>query len=257
MANFISDFMNGLSTPIFGIPFFWFILILCGIIFLVWRFSKKEKPKEFKRTSMYALVKENYDGLFKNFSVYANLPYMLHMSRHGIVKAYMIIHWNRNMSYIDNLKANENINKTPELQKNLDNENTQKLYALKIVNSGLWNKLMFSMGFGYGIKKSWCYHLIPEQELTIKHDEVSLNPYLEPQPYYDTFIYSVIAKDYTDNISFRANREQELEELSNIVPKQTYLELEQSKKVEQLDILSESLKQSDKDRVEQIRKAKI
>jgi hypothetical protein len=245
MADIIGDLLNNQ----------WFILLILVIIIFVviitWLLKRKPKGNELKRISMYKSVKDHLDVLFQSFAVNVNIPFYLHLDKKGTVKKYLLLHWNRNLSFQQNLEANENINKSPEIQKNLDTTDTIKMYALKILNKGLLNKIIGYLGYAHK------YHIVNENNLSIKHNEIRLNPYLEPQPYYDVFIYSEVAKDYIDNISFRINREMELEELSNIVPKQTYLELEQSKRIEQLDVLNETLRDTQKDRIDQIRKAKV
>jgi uncharacterized protein involved in exopolysaccharide biosynthesis len=71
---------------------------------------------------------------------------------------------------------------------------------------------------------------------------------------FDVLIYSQLARSYIEDISYKVNREQELEEIANHVPKQSYLEIQMAKAKEEFDLLRSVNKERRNDEMERLKR---
>jgi len=124
------------------------------------------------------------------------------------------------------------------------------LILVKICRNNIISKFLSIMNLG--VK----YLIIDDEYLTQTSTEIQIIPNVQAKPYYHNVItYSKVGRAIVEDTSFRASRQAELEELINFIPKQTYLEVQQSKQMEELSMIQKIAKEKRKEQIEEIKKA--
>jgi len=263
MADIIADSINEMFKPnIAGIPV---IVILIGIFIIIWFFLPKKKAEEgFKRKSLYKEMKRNTDKLFEISEENLGFGRTLRLGPNSIGLILKMINFN----------WYEDIDKTsitrPDILKQIDQNKEDKdfmrkvkdtiegkenirmnkaFYGFKVVRKGLYNKILAY--FGSGIK----YYFIDKDLVTFNPFDIVVNPTAQYTNFINIIIFSGAGMQIVNDIAFKIYSETLLDELINVVPKQTMLEIQQAKGKLQLDMLESINAEKRKEQLEQIKKA--
>jgi hypothetical protein len=224
MANFISDFMNGLSTPIFGIPFFWFIAIFVGIIFLIMKF--KGKPKEFKKLT---IEEEQRNKWRYRFDVL------------GTEEVRKSIKWGYEDKGLIGRSLTRYWRELPEskLKEKFIDKETNLLEA-KIITFEVYRSRIKSLSYIKRFFKLNPFYYVVNDSFLIENDkEIIISPTVSGDKLSCFIVFSRQARGLITDDTFRLTKEQELTELINWLPLQSYLSVQHAQSSEGLDHLAE------------------
>jgi hypothetical protein len=202
-----------MNTQFLGIPVIFIIAIFIALLVFVWK--HKPKQKEFKKKELEKEVKKDNELEYNTLGF--NLPkkYLCYgYNRIGWVLSYLPYNQLPKMVLKRKFRSKLMI-ASEEAEKNIPKE---RIIGLKVCKP---NKLYRALAkFNIGIK----YYLVDERYLTQTPQEIIINPSASHSIYLNVVIFSTKAKDIIENIAYRISRTEELEELINFLPKQTYLE---------------------------------
>lgn len=253
-GNIFNEIMN---VQIGGIPV---IFIIAGLVFLFLFLLKiqRNKKDKYKAVNTSKEIQKDLDELFKLShektglwlkSGTVNLGYILEAVRMVLPEAKL---------KSKNIKANDP-NSLEAVKKEIENKKAKgiKFYAFKLAGCNLikrqFQKAMNKIGINLGLK----YIVIEEELLTISDYNIIVNPYCLPSYYFNTWIYTNASMDFIDNIAIKLKHQLLIDSLVNTVPKQTYLEIKQSKDMEQLNAISKIKKDRQKEMLEEISKGNV
>lgn len=112
--------------------------------------------------------------------------------------------------------------------------------CLRVCKNNSISKIFSSIGLG--VK----YMIVDDAMLTISDHGYVLNPMVQPSMFYNIMFFSTTARIFIEDIGFRINRQNEIQELANIIPREMFFSNELAKKVaswrEQADIEREKFR---------------
>jgi len=229
MPDPISSFLEWLNTPIlFGVPTWFFVgvglLVAIAILY-------KPKPETFKRKSTTKEIKEEFDKLFKMFGTPVNKRLDSGISSIRFVLSYISIYWDRNLSIKMNLKEGRQLRrflrKNPDMVDEKGNlkANYEEMYIFRVCPTGVIGKVLAKIGLRVN------YMLVPRNLTDISKDIIVIDPKAIPSQIFQTIIYDKSGREYIENVCYKLNRENELDEFVNQIPKQNYLEVNTASRV--------------------------
>lgn len=257
MPDYISSFWDTLNTNVFGIPFGLWLALFCVAIFFVWK--TKPKEKSFKKRNVEKETKDDFDKAFNSMAVSSNKHLSYGFNRIGIIKQYTTYnHKEMPEEEQEPLEAIAEITGEPmqeePMKKGIKRASKEeciinhKLYCFKVIKERFLylHELLYLFGFGKKL------YIIDESLVSINPFEVVINQNATHVNFLNIIIFSKYARDVVEDISFKLTRVEELEEIINFLPKQTYLEVDQSKTMEQLKGITELEKSKRKDAIEEL-----
>ena len=223
MVDVFSDLMAWLNdTAFLGMPNW---ILVGGIIFVFYViYSMKPKEQQFKRMDTAKEIKQDLDFLFKTFSTPLDkrLDSGITKVRHAF--SYIPIYWDDNFSLKENLqderqlrrflKQNPKLNEKGKLKQDFDD-----MYVLKVCGHTLPNRLLGKIGVGVS------YMIIPKGMLDMSKDVLVLDTKSVPSTMFGVTIFSKSGREFIENVVYKLNRQNELDEFVNQIPKQNYLEV--------------------------------
>jgi hypothetical protein len=227
MADYIADFF---SAKIYGIPI-WFLVIITLFIFVVIYVKKNVKPKPFKKKVLKEEVDKDFKEEFKNTGFKVNKRLLLGFTTIGFAL--------KQINAVD-------LPKLVKIKGKLiysKNEGKNIIAFSKCKPNPISRFLAL---LGIRIK----YVLVDEEYLRYDNNTVIINPSANHSTFCGVLIFSTKAKEITENIAYKINRENELEELINFIPKMSYLETNVSSKVAELREKADIEKEKYKGQVE-------
>ena len=192
------------------------------------RTTKKEK---FKRHDTAKEIREDLNFLAKTFGTVVNKRLDTGLTKSRFVLRQFPILWDINTTLRQNIKEARHLRaylKANPKKRELDKEGKptgrikkefEELYALKVCGVGIINKTLAKVNIGTH------FILIPRHLIDMSKDTLNIKPMAQPQTQFGIVIYSVSGREYIENIAYKLNRESELDELRNYIPKQNYLEV--------------------------------
>jgi len=233
-TNPISDIMSFVSRSDFIVPnFIWLGLV----VVVIWLFLTRKKEDKFKRKSTVKDIKSEFKLLFKMFGKPLNKRIDSGMTtwRHGI--SYIPFYWDRNLPLKANLNTNRQmtnfLRKYPEKEKVLSTyqrgkktikvkglkEDIVEMYIIKVSDYKLIGKSLGKLGVGLN------YIAVSKDIIAKSKDVIQIQTNLLPMVEFGVIFFEQSARDFVENIVYKLNREEELDEFRNQIPKQNYLEV--------------------------------
>jgi hypothetical protein len=197
------------------------------LIFIIWLITKAFPfQKQFKYLEMTKAVHDDLDSLYKNFSERMGKSVYLGITRVGFVLGFTNLLWNKKVKIKDNISINnvkEVAEATNEIKKNSQmnkfKEITTPMKILKICSNRFPAKQL-AMLFGFGTK----YLIVDNSLLSDSEYGLVIDSQSQPSMFYGITIFSRSARAFIENVSFRINRENELQEFANQIPKMAFFE---------------------------------
>lgn len=221
--DFIGDIMN---STFLGVPTI-FILAVIGIVFfLIYKMKGSGKPK-FKRMSLTKEIKLEFDRLYNQYNEKINKPMRAGgFMRVGYAIGFFPLFWDKRIEFKKNMEANKlykkYLKKHPELF-NKDGKLRQDVEEMVCIKTCGKNKISQFLAKTFGFKTS--YRIVPSDKYTVNEKELQIDMFMNPSYFFGVTVYSKTGKDYIENIAYKLNRQNELDEFVNQIPKQNYLEV--------------------------------
>ena len=259
----ITDIANEiLAVRVLGIPV---VFILAGLIVLfIVLYKRSKKPEDnFKAVNTTKEIKNDLDELFKLAhektglwlkSGTVNLGYIIEAVRLNLPKANIEA---KDIKAVD-IKVNDP-NSLEAVKKQIENKTTDnvKCYAFKLASCNVLKRQLQKLLNRAGVHIGLNYMIIEEALLTMSDFNIVVDPYCVPTYYFKTWIYSKAGFNFVENIAIKIKHQLLVDSLVNEVPKLTYLEIRQSKDMEQLNALAKIKSKRQKEMLEEISKGDI
>lgn len=240
-------------VPFLNIPFYYVIIIgaVIGLVYLI--ITRRPRDKEYKPLDLKKAIKQDMKNLYSKFGEGIGKPIYKDIILVGYIIGFMPLVWNRKIPIKDNLNI-QNIKEVKEAMIQIKNEpmlNPSKkqkyieeivdMKILKVCKNNILSKGIAKIS-GFGVK----YIIIESTQLKTYEDRMIINTSSQPTIFYDIFIFSKSSREFIENISFKINRENELQEIANIVPRTVFWDTTLAKWVararEQADIEREKFR---------------
>lgn len=225
------------SYSIGGVIPVWVIAILILIILIIWLvLTRMPRTKEYKAIDLKKEIKDDLDTQYKYFGSAVNKPLFNGMLQVGIVRGHMPLVWhNRRYSKIIEKKFKDGIKKIEvQINEKEAQQTKQKtiyidvpidLMALKIYQGGFLAKIKSMLGFGMK------YFIYEKNDVNMDEESIIVSSGLQRQYFFGQFIFSKAGKYTIDNTSFRIDRENQLQEIANQIPRTVFFDTELAKRV--------------------------
>ncbi len=226
-GGFVTDFMGFLGGSVWIIPNWLIIGLLVLIIIVVMRTTSKDK---FKRRDTAKEIKLDLEFLSKTFGTPVNKRLDTGLTKSRYILRQFPILWDINTTIRQNIKQSRHLRaylkSNPAKKEIIDGKETgrikkefEELYALKVCGVGIINETLAKINIGTH------FILIPNNLIDLSKDSINIKPMAQPQTQFGVVIYSSSGREYVENIAYKLNRENELDEFVNYIPKQNYLEV--------------------------------
>lgn len=254
------------QNKMFGIPILYVIVGLVFIFILLYLKFRKPPKEELKRKDIFKIVKTQCQKLFAITD--ENIGRSRTLNRGSVVIGHIMkmiqYNWYESIDKEDitkpeimqqlglNIKDKDELEKIKNQIVKSDEKKikiTKPFYAFKVCNKSILGKLKAIVGIG--IK----YYFVDKELITFNPFEVVINPLAQYVNYVDVVVFSQSGIDIINNFAFKENLENVLEELANVLPKQTFLEIKQSESKLQYDILDSIGRERRKEMIEQIKRS--
>jgi len=221
MFQEINNFLN--TGKILGIDVLPLIIGISFVIIVIWLiFTRKIKKKEFKPLDLKKQVKEDLNEEYKYFSLPINKFIYSGLSKIGFAIGYMPMMWNKKLKKFKGIK-----NLRGKKQKEIDNP--IEVYAIKVCSKNRIKK-EFAKRLGR-IGRGTRYFIIDKSMINITDEGIFFDANIQRRNFFGQFIFSTSAKNIVEDISFRINRQNELQEIANITPRVVFFDTELSKRL--------------------------
>ena len=237
MVTIFDKFGELLSIRLFGIIPVWFIFLIgvVGIVFYL-IITRKPKGKEYKAINLKREIKNDLDVNYKYFSSKVQKPIYNGMNKIGIVAGYMPLIWQKREYFKllkKKIKGKINIVKIKISEQQARRTRSKietidkitNLIALKIYSIGIINKVKAMFGFGFR------YFIFKKDDINLDGNAINISSELQRQYFFGQFIFSRASKSLIDNTSFRIDRENQLQEIANQIPRTVFFDTEMAKQV--------------------------
>jgi len=220
----IDQIMEFLTKPvIMGIPM-WAVIL--GVIAFLY-FTNKSKPEKFKRINTKKELNRKFSKAFKDYGTSVKKKLYFGMFQKGFILRSNSMYWDSNLKFLihkSKFELAKFLKKNPSYRddKGKLKKDFKKINAFQVCGKGILNRGLAWLGFG--IKT----YLIPDQYLLDTKDDIVVNPAVSPTSFFDFYIIGEAGKEIVENACFKLNRENELDEFVNQIPKQNYLEVSTS-----------------------------
>lgn len=213
MADIFADIMN---AQFLGVPTIFIIGALIFFIIIVLRL--KPKQKEFKRISLEKEIRKDMDMNYARSGIKINKPIRIG----GFVNAgYAVGFYNDTWDLNAPLRARLQWKEKVKAQVQAKAE--PKMIEMVVFKCCFNDPVRKVMGIMFGFKTY--YMTLPSQYYKVNAKEIILHPGLNKTDFFNVVVCTKSAREYVENIAFKVNRKNELDEFANTVPKQNYLEL--------------------------------
>ncbi len=227
-GGFVTNIGAFLSGSVWIIPNWLIIGIFVFALIIILRQTKQEK---FKRHDTSKEIKQDLDFLIKTFGTPVNKRLDTGLTKSRFILRQIPILWDINTTLRQNIKESRHLRaylkSNPEKQE-LDEQGKptgkikkefEELYGLKVCGVGIVNRTLATFDF------KTHFILIPKHFIDLSKDTINIKPLAQPQTQFGVVIYSMSGREYIENIAYKLNRESELDEIRNYIPKQNYLEV--------------------------------
>jgi len=221
--NPLTELIDWLNTPIiWGIPAWVFVIIF--ILILIWILRPKDKP--FQRKDTVKEIKKEFDNLFKAYSTPINKRLDVGSTKNRYIFKSIPIFWDKNISILKNLQTDRQLRRflkaNPVKKDGVTGglvKEYEELICYKVSGHGIFLRALGSVNFGIS------YILIPRELVNESKDVVVIDPTANPSYFFGTTIYNQSGREFLENLVYKFNRKNELDEFANQIPKQNYLEV--------------------------------
>jgi len=228
MPNIVNEIVQSLQRTDFILPNAVWVLIAVGFF---WLLLKSRKDDSFKRKNISVEIKKEFNLLFKMFQLPVNKRIDSGISKVRFAISYIPLYWDKTIPFRANLNSQRQIRTFLKYNKDmaeLDKDGKilpkfkpeyKEMYCFKMSGHKTVDKFLGGLGFGVS------YMLVPTDLVDITKDFLVIDPKAMPQMLYNTVIFDTSGRQYLENIAYKLNREEELSEVVNFVPKQNFLEV--------------------------------
>lgn len=257
MLSFFNDIMNVKIGPV---PV---VFIIGGMIVLFFYLYKKKGDKNtFKRLDTkkeigkYLKEYMNLNNDQQSFwlkSGPTNLGYVIESARMTWPK--------RNKDLKDKIKATTDIAKIKQAikedeEKDLPKE-FEKAYIFKVASTNpikrQLQKVLNKMRIDFMLK----YMIVEDKIITFSDFNATINAWSNSSYHFGVWVYSNQGMDQVDDIAIKLKHQLLIDEIVNTIPKQTYLEMNQSKEMEQLNAIAKIKNKRQDKMLEDISKGEV
>ena len=226
MADILTEANNWLSS---GNNIIYLMLLGAVIVIVFLVASKKSKQKEYKAIDLRKQIKLELTQLYNTFGEPVNKSLFKNGVEIGKVLGFMPLIWNEEISIKDNIQMNSKSEvKDVVMQvKGYDNKDEEKIkiaVTMKCCKVSSRNKLKKALGLGTR------FHIIKDKLLTYDGVGWIISASSQPAIFYDIIFYNVPARVFVEDVGFRINRENELNEIANSVPRVVFWDNEFAKR---------------------------
>lgn len=220
-----------------GILPLWIPVGIFVIGLIIWLIAtRKPRQKEYKPIDMKKEIKNDLDVQYKYFAEAIQRPLYSGMTKVAMVAGFIPLIWQERKYYKILKRKIKGEEKTIEIQTSESEalktsakiktvDNPIDLICLKIYYFGLLNKIKAIMGFGFK------YFIFKKEDISFDEDSVNINTDLQRQYFFGQFVFSKASKSILDNTSFKIDRENQLQEIANQIPRTVFFDTEISKQV--------------------------
>lgn len=259
MSNAVLEFINQIMNYKIGpIPVVFIIGVLVAVLYLIWKrqgkeetFDKLDTAKEIRKyLREYLSFNKDNSGYWLKSGV-TNIGYVIESAR---------ISWPKNLkTYKEKIETTTTQGKLKKAlePKPVKPEELEKAYVLKVASSNVIRRYLQKSLNKISIELGLRYLIVEEKLLTFSEVNASLDPYAVARYHFNTWIYSNKALDEVDNIAIGLKHQLVIDSLVNEVPKLTYLELKQSKDMEQLNAIAKIKNKRQEKMLEEISKGDV
>lgn len=214
----------------------WIPILIGGFGFIIYlMITRRPKAREYKPINLKQELKKDLDVQYKYFYTPVKKKIYSGLIKLGSVTGYMPFVWNNRYYYklltrriknedriIEVRTSESDASKTTAKIKVVDNP--IPLLCFKIYQGSLLGRIKAI--FGFGMK----YFLIDEKAVAMDEDSIKIDSGLERQYFFGQFIFSRAGKSIMDNTSFRIDRENQLQEIANQIPRTVFFDTELAKR---------------------------
>ena len=241
------------STPIpfLNIPMYWLIIPIGIGIIIYLLVTRKPRPSEYKPIDMKKEIKKSVKDNYNKFGIGINKTLYRDIIKVGYCFGYMPMMWNKKIKIKDNLTI-ANIKEVsdalvqirdeqPEIQEVMSESEIIKanpfskkkehivseiveMYVFKFCNDNIIS-ISLARILGIGLN----FMIVEKDYTTVTDDSIIIKVTAQPTKFYGIYIFSKTARHYIENISFRTNRENELQEIANTVPRAVFFDTQLAK----------------------------
>lgn len=213
MPDFITDMMN---STFLGVPTIFLIGAIIVIFFLL--YTMKGKPKAFKRIPLAREIRNDFDLRYK----LSGVPIRKRLKAEGgfvtigYAIGYFTYKWDKNIPLRARLQYLERIKKA--VKQKAEEQDIEEVIVVKMCKNNPISKALALIGMYH-------YMIIPRTKYRINEKELIIRSGANLDQFFGIEICSQSGKEIIENIAFKLNRANELDEFVNQIPKQNYLEL--------------------------------
>lgn len=228
-------------VPFLNIPT-WVVIIIIAVGFIIYLLlTRKPKEKEYKAIDIRKQTKKDLKGLYNQFGASIQRPLYSGVINIGFVKGFAPILWNKSIPIKDNIKGAK-IKQMREFileeKKKQDETGAPKdlviMKCLKVCGNSIIKKAFSMLGIGNK------FMIVDESLITISDDRWFIDGQAQPIPFFDIIFFTKSGRNFIEDFgAFRINRENELQEIANIVPRVVFFDNMLAKSVAKLREVAE------------------
>lgn len=213
--SFMDTITGIMDVKLLGIPVIFIIGALFFVIWFVWNYKPKTGRK---RLNLSKQVRSDFDMMYKTFGEPVGKKLNAGFIRVGYAIGQFPIYWDKYSSVRNNLKANKQL-KSVVAKDTKEGKHIDEMTCFKICKNNVFSRGLALLGFKTN------YMIIPTKYLDIGTKDISFPASLQVQEFLGILFSTKTSRDYVENIAFKLNRQEELTEIADFIPKQNYLEV--------------------------------
>lgn len=206
-----------------GIPVPLIIILVLIIVVVYLILTRMPRAKTFEGLDMKKEVTNYLKDMYDLTGIPAHKKLMIGTANSGYAIGTMPVFWNKRLKIKENLASNkyrelkdavEESRKKGEIKEEL-----VEMIGIKRCSSSFLMKQL-GVWFGYNVK----FLMVDKDAVAVGENLISINPLVIPEEMFGVVMFSKAARSKVENISFRINRQNELKEIADQIPKQRYFE---------------------------------
>lgn len=229
-------------------------------VLILYLYKRNKKTEEtFKAVNTKKEVHKDLNALFKLSHEKTGLWLKSGTVNLGYIIEAVRLYLPKNEIKAEEIKAN-NPNSLEAVKKTIENKKIEKgikTYAFKLASCNILKRQLQKALNKINIQIGLNYLLIDAELLTFSDFNIIVDPYCTPHYYFDIWIYTNNGMEFIENITIKLRHQLLIDSLVNEVPKLTYLEIKQSKDMEQLNAIDKIKKKRTKEMLEDISKGNV
>lgn len=202
------------EVKLLGIPV---VILFAVMIFAFWFLLKYRKAEGRKRLNLIKEVGNDFNLMYRTFGERLGKKLYAGFVEVGYAIGSYPIYWDKFTSARANVKSSKQL-KNFVASQSKEGKNIEEMTCFKMAHKGLLSKALAALGF-----KTY-FMIVPTKNIDM-NKTISIPASLQGQEFLGIMIYTKTARDYVENIAFKLNRQEELTEIADFIPKQNYLEV--------------------------------